>query len=51
VVYIPQTLLTLFILVICIAGKWSSRNVSGQHRIFLSFYALTGLVDVLTMWT
>lgn len=51
VVYMPQMLLTGLLLVVCMAGKYSSKNVFGQHRIFLSFYALTGLVDALTMWT
>jgi hypothetical protein len=50
VIYMPQMILTALVLVICIAGKYSSKNIFGQHRIFLSFYALTGLIDGLTIW-
>lgn len=49
--WFPQIILTVLALAVCVAGKYSSKNVFGQHRIFLSFYSLTGLIDALTMWT
>ena len=35
---------------ISIGGKYSSKNLSGQHRRLLSFYAMLGVIDVLAMW-
>ena len=51
VVYMPWSMLAALILVVCIAGKWSSKNLFGQHRILLSFYSLAGVIDVLVIWT
>jgi len=36
--------------IISIGGTFSSKNVFGLHRRFLSFYALMGLIDVAAMW-
>jgi hypothetical protein len=45
-----MTILMILAGIICIGGKYSSKNVSGQHRRLLSFYAITGIADVLAIW-
>lgn len=35
---------------IALMGKWSSKNISGQHRVILSFYSLMGILDGLSLW-
>ena len=35
---------------ISVGGKYSSKNVSGQHRRLLSFYSFLSLIDVAAMW-
>ena len=50
--YIPCPFMVMVALaaVISIGGTFSSKNVFGLHRRFLSFYALMGLIDVAAMW-
>ena len=50
IIYFPFWILTILMLSISIAGKYSSKNVSGQHRVFLSFYCWIGVLDVLALW-
>lgn len=50
VIYFPLCIMAALALIISIGGKYSSKNVSGQHRVLLSFYAVLGLIDVLAMW-
>jgi uncharacterized membrane protein len=45
-----MTILTVLTAFISIFGKCSSKNVSGQHRPLLSFYAMSGVFDVLAIW-
>jgi hypothetical protein len=51
VFWFPLLILSAFAFVVCIGGKYSSKNVSGQHRTILSFYCLMGCIDTLSMWT
>jgi hypothetical protein len=50
VIYFPFLILTALVYLIAWMGKKSSKNISGQHRVLLSFYALAGFIDVLAMW-
>jgi hypothetical protein len=50
VIWFPATILTILTGVICIGGTYSSKNVSGEHRVLLSFYSITGIADVLAIW-
>jgi hypothetical protein len=50
VIYFPFLILTVLLFLIAWMGKKSSKNISGQHRVLLSFYSLAGFIDVLTMW-
>lgn len=47
----PLSILTLFAFCVAVGGKYSSKNVSGQHRTILSFYCLLGCIDTLAMFT
>ena len=51
VVYFPLQILLGLVLLVSIGGKYSSKNVFGQHRIILSFYAISGLIDVIALWS
>lgn len=50
VIYFPLCIMAALAGIIAIGGKYSSKNVSGQHRRLLSFYAMLGVVDVMAMW-
>jgi hypothetical protein len=50
VIYFPLCIMAALALIISIGGKYSSKNVSGQHKRLLSFYAFMGPIDVLAMW-
>lgn len=51
VVYFPLMILTLLAAVISWAGQYSSRLTNPDlHKKLLTFYALTGLIDVIAMW-
>lgn len=50
VIYFPLCIMAALAGIISIGGKYSSKNVSGQHRRLLSFYSMLGVIDVLAMW-
>lgn len=50
VIYFPFMILTALVFLIAWMGKKSSKNISGQHRVLLSFYSLAGLIDVVAIW-
>lgn len=50
VIHIPLLIFAALIFVICVSGKYSSKNIYGLHNVFLSFYALAGCIDVLALW-
>jgi len=50
VIYFPLLILTALALAISIGGEYSSKNVFGQHRKLLSFYAMVGVIDALALW-
>lgn len=50
VIYFPLCIMAALAGIISIGGKYSSKNVSGQHRRLLSFYAMLGIIDVMAMW-
>jgi hypothetical protein len=35
---------------VSVGGKYSSKNISGQHKRLMSFYAFFGVIDVIAMW-
>lgn len=51
VVYFPLMILTVLAAIIAWAGQFSSRLTNPDlHKKLLTFYALTGLIDVIAMW-
>jgi len=50
IIYFPCMILLFLALIIAIGGKFSSKNVYGQHRVLLSFYAMGGIADGLAIW-
>lgn len=50
VIYFPLLILALLAGTISVGGKYSSKNISGQHKRLMSFYAFFGVIDVLGMW-
>jgi hypothetical protein len=50
VIYFPLLIMAGLAGLISVGGKYSSKNVSGQHRRLLSFYAFLSLIDVAAMW-
>jgi hypothetical protein len=49
-VYFPCCIFAALCGIISIGGKYSSKNVSGQHRRLLSFYSFVALFDVAAIW-
>lgn len=49
-IYFPMCIMAALAAAISVGGKYSSKNVSGQHRRLLSWYSMLGVVDVLAMW-
>lgn len=50
VIYFPFLILTALVFLISWMGKKSSKNISGQHRVILSFYCLAAFIDVMSIW-
>ena len=50
VVYNPILIMVALNVCLAIGGKYSSKNIYGQHRVMLTLYSLCGLVDTLGMW-
>jgi hypothetical protein len=51
VIWFPFLILTVLCGLIAFCGKYSSKNITRQHKIFLSFYCLVSVLDVLAMWS
>jgi hypothetical protein len=50
VIFFPLGILCLLAGAIAFGGQFSSKNVFGLHRKLLSFYAMVGVIDCLSMW-
>lgn len=50
VFWFPLLILSAFALCVAVGGKYSSRNVTGQHRTILSVYCMMGCIDTLAIW-
>lgn len=51
VIYFPLMIMTLLMAIIAYAGQYSSKLLDQRnHRKLISFYALTGVIDVLAMY-
>lgn len=50
VFWFPLTQLSLLFIAVALTGQCSAKNVTGEHKRLLSFYALMGVLDTLSIW-